>query len=158
MRVRSYPRLHTVLLDLGNATNRKYGGAGFVLSGPYLEIEIKLSERNQIADDNYMDQREKDDIDYVVNKLGKYSQDKYYIKIHKIPPRHIGLGSKTSLLLSIIKGIQELSNIDLSDRDIIEISGRGGTSGIGVNGFFKEDSSSIAGKTPTTMILLCLQV
>ena len=136
MRIRSYPRIHTVLLDLGNVTNRKYGGAGFILDGPTLEVEIELSNENIIIGVEKSEDREKDDILKVLKKLEKFSENNYRIEIHKSPPRHVGLGSKTSLLLNIIKGVQSLSNISLTNEEIVGISGRGGTSGIGVNGFF----------------------
>jgi len=51
-------------------------------------------------------------------------------------PQHIGLGSKTSLLLSFISAVDQLKELNLSSLQIQRISGRGGASGIGINLFF----------------------
>ncbi len=51
-----------------------------------------------------------------------------------IPP-HVGLGSKTSLLMAIGKAVSVLAGIPLTPSQLAQILQRGGTSGIGVHSF-----------------------
>lgn len=56
--------------------------------------------------------------------------------IQEMPPQHCGLGSKTSLLLSVVKLAFIINDIPVTPEEIVYFSGRGGTSGIGINTFF----------------------
>jgi beta-ribofuranosylaminobenzene 5'-phosphate synthase len=53
-----------------------------------------------------------------------------------MPPSHSGLGSKTALLLAVVTGLHLINSRDTKREDLQRISGRGGTSGIGINTFF----------------------
>jgi beta-ribofuranosylaminobenzene 5'-phosphate synthase len=55
----------------------------------------------------------------------------------KYAPQHVGYGSKTSLLLSLIAGISALSGERPSYAEQLLLSGRGGASGIGCHTFLK---------------------
>jgi beta-ribofuranosylaminobenzene 5'-phosphate synthase len=46
------------------------------------------------------------------------------------------MGSKTALLLSMIEALSLLAGCDLSPSKLVELSGRGGTSGVGVSSYF----------------------
>lgn len=49
---------------------------------------------------------------------------------------HIGLGSNTIIYLSCIEALLIINNRNYSQDTVIELSGRGGTSGIGINTYF----------------------
>ncbi len=139
VRVRAYPRLHVTLLDLSDATFRKYGGAGFTLSGPFTEVTATASpdaETTILGLDQFDYQGQKDILDAVERLKQFTSVRSSYIVIGKLPPQHIGLGSKTSIILSILKAIQIHGGLDIDQETLQTLSCRGGTSGVGINTFF----------------------
>ncbi len=136
MHIRSFPRIHIVLLDLGNVTSRKYGGAGFILDGPFVQVNVEHAKTNELKDRDMLDDRGKNDIIDLLESMTRLTREHYSVCIERLPPQHIGLGSKTSLSLAVLKGVREIDSLDASENALIDISGRGGTSGIGVNGFF----------------------
>lgn len=58
------------------------------------------------------------------------------ITVKEIPPSHVGLGSKSSFVLAVLAAIDHVAKLGLNRSEIQKASGRGGTSGIGVNGHF----------------------
>ncbi len=136
MRIRSFPRIHIVLLDLGDATHRKYGGAGFILDGPLVQVRMEHAKVNELHDRGVLDERGKNDILDLLVRMTGVTNNHYSARLESIPPQHVGLGSKTSLSLAVLTAAREMDGLDLSEETLIDISGRGGTSGIGVNGFF----------------------
>src|ERR1035441_2452586 len=43
--IKAFPRVHISLLDLGDVTPRRYGGAGFSIDGNGLEVSAKSSKQ-----------------------------------------------------------------------------------------------------------------
>jgi beta-ribofuranosylaminobenzene 5'-phosphate synthase len=58
------------------------------------------------------------------------------ITIGTHPPQHVGFGTKTALMLSLVAGLHTLIGIKRNHKDEQRISRRGGASGIGVHGFY----------------------
>jgi beta-ribofuranosylaminobenzene 5'-phosphate synthase len=58
------------------------------------------------------------------------------IEVLKAPSLHIGLGSKTTLVLAALTAANIELGLNLSREELQRLSGRGGTSGIGINTFF----------------------
>jgi len=58
------------------------------------------------------------------------------ISIRRLPRQHMGLGTKTGLLLAILKACEILADQRVPDHELQVLSGRGGVSGIGIHGFF----------------------
>lgn len=137
--VRAFPRLHMALLDLGHATPRRYGGIGVTLDGPIVEVSSRSSDTTWIeAADDVLDERALLDLHRVVSgAIAEEDLPPTRILVHRMPPQHVGLGSKTALLLAALTALAEAGGKRLSEKRLIELSGRGGTSGIGVNGFFR---------------------
>jgi beta-ribofuranosylaminobenzene 5'-phosphate synthase len=52
-------------------------------------------------------------------------------------PEHVGLGSKTATVLASLAAAARFSGVDVSVEDLQLASGRGGTSGVGIHGFFR---------------------
>ena len=50
--------------------------------------------------------------------------------------QHVGFGSKTALLMAIGIGCNEAAGSPLTEEELVVLSGRGGTSGVGVNTTF----------------------
>jgi beta-ribofuranosylaminobenzene 5'-phosphate synthase len=130
-------RLHFGLLDCGNTSLRVFGGAGASIDGFRTVVQ---AERSQGWKLNFPQHPPSDRLASDVAELLKHlklsglaSSD---ISIQSTPAEHMGLGSKTSLLLSIVHAVNYLNDSTLSREEVIRLSGRGGTSGIGVNVFW----------------------
>jgi beta-ribofuranosylaminobenzene 5'-phosphate synthase len=53
-----------------------------------------------------------------------------------MPPQHVGLGTKTALILAAVMAANVELELKLDAATLQSLSGRGGTSGIGIHGFF----------------------
>jgi beta-ribofuranosylaminobenzene 5'-phosphate synthase len=129
-------RLHSTLIDLGRATSEAYGGAGFMISGPEARVEIEEHSRWVLEKDDGIDEKLNYDIQRIFDKLGSITSKRARIVVRNSTPQHIGLGSKTALLLLITNAINEYFRLQLSRKECQLITQRGGTSGIGINGFY----------------------
>ena|SRR5579863_2812361 len=136
-RVISYPRLHVCLFDLGNATPRRNGGAGFTLAGLPTVIEADQSERMEVSYSATIDRSARMAMSNAIQRLSKLRPTVVVrLRVVEISRQHIGLGSKTALVLAALKAIDLACNLGLAQHDLQMLSGRGGTSGIGINTFF----------------------
>lgn len=137
MIVRAFPRLHLGLLDLGNATPRTYGGVGFMLDALPTEIEVVPGTKH-IYQLNNVDEVGRLDVRAAIERMSKRYQLKGgTLEVRSLPPQHIGLGTKTSLVLAVLKAWQLHSKLKISVQELQRLSGRGGASGIGIHGFFR---------------------
>ena len=59
------------------------------------------------------------------------------VDVEAAPAAHIGLGSKTTVLLSFLTAARAELRSELTDAQLQAISGRAGTSGIGLHSFFQ---------------------
>ena len=137
-RFTAYPRLHFGLLDLSDVSQRRYGGAGVLLGGPTLEVAATEAQEFTVSTDDKVDRQTLIEIRELASKLQtRFGNLTVEIRVKRLFPQHVGLGSKTSLLLGIIACLDRLKNWGLTQREMQELSGRGGTSGIGVHAFFE---------------------
>ena len=138
--VTARPRLHVCLVDLGFATPRKYGGAGIFLDSPALRISVAPAHPKAELDEvlpETIDRRTHRDI---IEALARFRECAGFppvrVNIKDAPRPHVGLGSKTSSIMGALVAVSELFQIPVGVSELQLLSGRGGTSGIGVNGFF----------------------
>lgn len=133
----SYPRLHVGLFDLGNATPRRNGGAGFTLGGLPTVIEAEQSGRMAVSYSATIDRPARMALSNAIQRLCKMRPGAVAVlRIAEVSRQHIGLGSKTALVLGALKAIDLACDLRLAQHDLQVLSGRGGTSGIGINTFF----------------------
>ncbi len=104
-------RIHITLISM-TLERRIDGGVGFAINSPRTLVRAYY--------DNCKDE--------IAEKMGVRA----CVEVVERPPRHMGFGSGTQLALAKAKAIAELYGMDLSVRELATISGRGGTSGIGV--------------------------
>jgi beta-ribofuranosylaminobenzene 5'-phosphate synthase len=125
-------------MDMGNVTSRTYGGAGFALSSPATEIIAERSSgRTEIAGLEMLDADAQAGLRACVNRWAQLNKSAHvHIKIHRLPIQHIGLGTKTSLLMGTLAAATLAAGKEISQSAIQTLSGRGGASGVGVNTFF----------------------
>lgn len=136
-RVIGYPRLHAGLFDLGTATPRQYGGIGMAVDGLPTVVSARRADHFSIEGVELLDPAAVADLDGAITRLvGRGSLPSVAVRVDAIPPQHVGLGTKTTLLLAVLKAISEAGELRLSDGQLQFASGRGGTSGIGVHAFF----------------------
>jgi beta-ribofuranosylaminobenzene 5'-phosphate synthase len=136
IRINAYPRIHIGLIDLSGTTPRAYGGAGLYVDWPATVVEVsKAEESNLKAPD--LENRDREDLKEAIErweqKTGSKSID---VDVKKVQPQHIGLGSKTALILSILSGANICWGLKYSSNEIQKMSCRGGVSGIGINAFY----------------------
>jgi beta-ribofuranosylaminobenzene 5'-phosphate synthase len=137
------------LLDLGNATLRKYGGAGFCIGGPPVEIEVAPSRETKIFGLEQVDSQGSSEVRRALGRLKAFlphANAKVFVR--NVPPQHIGLGTKTALILAVLKAVDLAVGPGLPAGTLQTLSRRGGTSGIGVNGFFMGGFLVDAGHDP----------
>jgi beta-ribofuranosylaminobenzene 5'-phosphate synthase len=136
-RVISYPRLHTCLFDLGNATPRRNGGAGFTLAGLPTVVEAQQSEQMDLSYSATIDRPARKALSNAIQRLSKIRPGVVVrLRVVEVSRQHIGLGSKTALVLGALKAIDLACDLGLAQHDLQVLSRRGGTSGIGINTFF----------------------
>jgi beta-ribofuranosylaminobenzene 5'-phosphate synthase len=136
-RVISYPRLHACLFDLGNATPRKHGGAGFSIAGLPAIVDACPSSRMDLVYLVEVDRSTRTAISAAIRGLGRARPGlAAQVRIVSVPPQHVGLGSKTAIILAVLKAIDLECSLRLTKSEMQFLSGRGGTSGVGINVFF----------------------
>ncbi|MCS7144122.1 MAG: beta-ribofuranosylaminobenzene 5'-phosphate synthase [Archaeoglobaceae archaeon] len=128
MRIRTPSRVHITLIDMNGSLSRIDGGVGFALNEPFIEIEAFESEEVVVNGkaqnlDRFVEFSKK-----LSNHFGKGIE----IFVKSDYRSHAGLGSGTQIGLAIGKAFSELYGLKLKVREIAELVGRGGTSGIGV--------------------------
>lgn len=139
--VRAYPRLHLSLLDLGGATFRRYGGAGIMLDCMPVEVVVEDGGGGPIVGLDRLDALGQKDVTEALERLSASIQAPNLrrplrIGLRTIPPQHIGLGTKTALILAILKGCIVHCGIKVPKYRLQALSARGATSGVGIHGFF----------------------
>lgn len=78
-----------------------------------------------------------DDVNVLLGRLAAHGLTPCAIELLESPPEHVGLGSKTTLLLSVARVVAEVTGVDLTPDELCAITRRGGTSGIGIHTFFE---------------------
>lgn len=137
--IRAFPRMHISLLDLGNATGRRYGGAGFNIDGFCTEVSAVATATDEIEGSDLIDADARNDVDRVLLALRSYRPNlpAMRISIRSVPPQHVGFGTKTALLLAILSAANLETCAELTPAELKRLSGRGGASGVGINLFFE---------------------
>ncbi|NOZ82651.1 MAG: hypothetical protein GXN98_02365 [Euryarchaeota archaeon] len=123
-------RIHISLIDLNGSLGRVDGGAGFALREPRVEVRVERAEGLRVYG-MHAEVAEK----AAKRVLSAYSLPGAEVEVLRAYPRHVGLGSGTQLSLAVAAGICRAYGIEKGVRELAELTGRGGTSGIGVAAF-----------------------
>lgn len=130
MKIDTVSRLHFGLIDLNGGIGRVDGGVGLALSHPNIRVRAELSNKIS-AEGPLSDRAEKAAYSVIQHIDGKPIR----IEITRKYPQHIGLGSGTQIALASGLAACLLNNKTLQPQKIADITGRGGTSGIGTAAF-----------------------
>ncbi|HEX6469000.1 MAG TPA: beta-ribofuranosylaminobenzene 5'-phosphate synthase family protein [Streptosporangiaceae bacterium] len=135
VRVTAPSRLHITLLDVGNATQRLYGGVGMPISSPRVVVVARAASRRHVIG---LPEEYERAAEATVSALETMLETplRGEVSVAAAPDPHVGLGSKTAVLLSVGRAIAALNGCSVTAEQLWRASGRGGTSGIGVHAFF----------------------
>lgn len=132
--IRTPSRLHLTLIDMNGTLGRVDGGVGITLDRPGYVISAEPAGKVSVAsDDDDLTKRILAIISTLSNQHG-YDPN-ISIRVREAIPMHSGLGSGTQLSLAIATAMMLLSKGRSRDGDPARLTGRGGTSGIGVRAF-----------------------
>lgn len=140
LRIISYPRIHISLIGMNDDGYRINGGIGFSVSEPIITCYFSKSFEVLI-----IDEREKKFTSDELERLKKTIYEccathnlktaiKCTISGNSLP--HYGLGSNTAIYLSCIEAVLLLNDQSYDNKKLVDLSKRGGTSGIGINTYF----------------------
>ena len=121
---------------------RLNGGIGFSISSPILDINFETSNTIDIIDKRIYGFTE-DELHRLKNHINQVAKNQDFEKVficvinEGIIQSHVGFGSNTMIYLACIEALFILNQRNYSEEDVIALSGRGGTSGIGVNTYFR---------------------
>jgi len=140
LKIKSYHRIHISLIGMNNDGYRINGGVGFSISQPTLICSFNVSSDVEIIDErkNKFTLDEIERLRTTIQECRSTHKLKSAIKctINGDSSPHSGLGSNTAIYLSCIEAILKLNNFRYDKKVLINLSKRGGTSGIGINTYF----------------------
>jgi beta-ribofuranosylaminobenzene 5'-phosphate synthase len=128
--VRAASRLHFGLLNVpapGQIAERSFGGLGLMIDRPGLTVSASDSK------DWFFTGSLAERAQTIVERIGHPSP---VAIVANGPSEHVGLGVGTALSMALVVALAGLKDERLSVPQIVECSGRGERSGIGVHGFF----------------------
>lgn len=141
LRIKAFPRIHISLIGMNYDGYRLNGGIGFSMEAPTLDMCFEPSDSVEI-----IDQRKTGFTHNELDKLKLYFRDvvnkeqfgngiQCVIQDGMIQS-HVGLGSSSMAYISCAEALLILNHRDYTADDVIGLSGRGGTSGIGIHAYF----------------------
>ena len=130
------------LIGMNSDGYRINGGIGFSISSPTLNMSYEPSDSISINDRRSQGFTSVE-LTRLKNHLIQVTFTEHFdigfscVIENGLISSHIGLGSSTLIYLSCIEALFIINNRNYAQETIIELSGRGGTSGIGINTYFK---------------------
>lgn len=140
-KIKIFPRIHLSLIFMNKDGYRVNGGGGFAINEPSLTIEFSKSTYSKVIDcrTERVDKTESQNFTHFLEQIIQLENLEHHANIRINDSdfsNHIGLGSGTALKLALVEGIFLLNERTISRDKIILLSGRGGTSGVGINTYF----------------------
>ncbi len=132
IQVVSPSRLHITLIDLNGALGRTDGGVGLTLDYPSFKINAKKDTQLSVSGTTEFAEKIRK---AALAVLTPHNIEAVAINVVQEFPVHVGLGSGTQVALAVGTAISELYDLNLNPTSIARLTGRGGTSGIGVAAF-----------------------
>ena len=152
LKIKAFPRIHISLIGMNDDGYRLNGGIGFSIASPMLDMSFESFDSIDVIDkrDNGFTRKEltrlKNHLDNVMIKE-KFKTGLRCVIYDGMVQSHVGFGSNSMVYLSSVEALFILNNRDYTDQDVISMSGRGGTSGIGINTAFMTE------ETPTPLLI-----
>lgn len=127
-------RLHLTLIDMNGSLGRVDGGVGITLASPATLLEAHAHDEIQVKGGDEASRERVRRVAEEVKKSLSYPRGAA-ITLHRTIPGHTGLGSGTSLSLATAAALYRLAGRDEAVTTLAQVTGRGGTSGIGTAAF-----------------------
>jgi beta-ribofuranosylaminobenzene 5'-phosphate synthase len=126
-------RLHFGLWSLGSAGARQFGGVGAMIDGPQLQLGVTEAASFQVSGP-------------AAERAAEYArrwaqfhcqnQPQCHLKIERVIPEHVGLGSGTQLALAVAAGLNAFAGLPSQSPQELALSvARGLRSAVGTYGF-----------------------
>ena len=155
VRVEAPARLHLGFLDLNGDLGRRFGSLGLTIEGVATEVEISMAARLRVDGPESARLRMFGCAASLIEQLGL--PPGVAIRIERVIPEHVGLGSGTQLSLALATALSTLYGLDLGIRRMACLLKRGMRSGIGVGAFdtggFLVDGGRGDGEEPPPVIM-----
>lgn len=142
LKIKAFPRIHISLIGMNDDGYRLNGGIGFSIASPTLDMSFEYSDSIHI-----IDMREHSLTQGELDRLKNHLDNVMIKEMFKIGLRcviydglvqtHVGFGSNSMIYLSCVEALFVLNQRAFNEQDVIALSGRGGTSGIGINTYFR---------------------
>ncbi|WP_313602610.1 beta-ribofuranosylaminobenzene 5'-phosphate synthase family protein [Rhizobium sp.] len=134
-----FPRIHVGLISMHADAIRSNGGIGFSMEAPLATVSIRAADSLKIIDRRLAGMTDFE-TSKIVAALERACRQlclarNVEILIDGCMRTHFGMGSGTAIRMACIEGLLIHNGVDASDDLIQRLSGRGGTSGVGINAY-----------------------
>ncbi len=118
-------------IDLSGSLGRHFGSIGVALNEINTRLNLEAAPHTQIT--GFAPKRSEKTLKFFCETLNV--SPNLHLHFESMIPEHVGLGSGTQLALAIGSALNAFYDLDLSIRDIAQLSDRGARSGIGIGVF-----------------------
>lgn len=129
--VTAFARLHMGFIDLSGALGRRFGSIGVAIDDIATRLTLTPADECRVVGPGAA--RILDCLRRLQTAL--HLTPGCEVVVSQLIPEHVGLGSGTQLALALGAGLAALYRLNLSVRDIAQLTDRGGRSGIGIGVF-----------------------
>jgi beta-ribofuranosylaminobenzene 5'-phosphate synthase len=139
--IQVFPRIHLGLLAMSNSGYRVNGGLGFAIKHPSAIVQFNRATHFSLIDKRTVSFTATE-LKRIVALLARVTNIEdvnslpLSISISGEMPSHYGFGSSTAIRLACIEGTLSVLDVAVKRESIVRLSGRGGTSGVGINTYF----------------------
>jgi beta-ribofuranosylaminobenzene 5'-phosphate synthase len=139
--VKTGSRLHITLIDMnGTETGRLDGGLGLMLEAPSAIVRVSTARASAVRLGPAVADESHDEMAGAIERMlscldSELGVGPTEVQVLSCAMTHAGLGAKTQLLLAVAAGVARCHDIEVDAPQLAFITGRGGTSGIGLHGF-----------------------
>lgn len=139
--ITAYPRLHFTLIGMNQGGYRINGGIGLAIAEPTLKLKITNSNHFEFIDKRglHFSKSQTDRLESKVNSIVSSKQLKNNISVELLDGMrsNSGFGSGTIIRLACLEALHIINDCFYTEDELVKLSGRGGTSGIGIRTYFR---------------------